>query len=69
MYIKCFNGTQRVALAPLWGSAELGVLRVTGVSGGVGSCRKCVLGQDKKVDHRALIFMRVTREGGTSKRG
>lgn len=34
--------------------------------GGVGSHRKCVSGQDKKVKDRALIFVRVTRERGTS---
>lgn len=69
MYIKCLNSTRCVVLGTLGRSSDLGILRVTGVSGGVGSCRKCVLGQDKKVNDRALIFISVTREGGTSKKG
>lgn len=34
--------------------------------GGVGSCRKHVLGHDKKVKDRALICIRVARERGTT---
>lgn len=48
------------------GSANLGVMRVMEALGRVGSCRKHVLGHDKKVKDRALICIRVARERGTT---
>lgn len=50
----------------MWGSADLGVIRVMKALGGVGSCRKHVSVHDKKVKDRALILIMVTRERGTT---
>lgn len=56
-----------LALGMMWESTDLGVVRAMGAL--EGSCRKSVLGHDKKARDRALIFIRFTRGRGTSKRG
>lgn len=48
------------------GSGDPGVIRAIEASGGVESGRKHVFVHDKKVKDRALIFIRVTRERGTT---